>query len=120
MSPEKQTQREEAMAEYLKTAKGLFGQLRQAEDDCRACDQACMGQTHGSSVTQDSNGNYIVLDVVFNNADMPACGICTSQCSSKLWRLTAAINAARAQAQGKGVYIHELDSGRLVFGNTKD
>jgi hypothetical protein len=115
-----QRQREEALAEYLDTVRPLRRQLLETDNLCRSCWAACSGSTHGSSLTTDIFGNYVVLDVVINNADLPSCRICASDCHSKLSGLAWDYNRARERAIAKGVFRHELDTGHLVFDNVKD
>jgi hypothetical protein len=115
-----QTQREEAMAEYNETTGPLFQQVQQARSECRACSWACEGRTQGSTISTDSNGNLVVSYTSIDNSTTPACKNCVVMCYENLSNLARRINAARDTAASKGVFRHELDSGRLVFSNVKD
>jgi hypothetical protein len=115
-----QTQREEAMAEFNETAGPLYQQAQQARSECRACDYACEGRTQGSTITTNANGNWVVAFMSIDNSTTPQCKNCTAMCYENLSNLARRINAARDSAASKGVFRHELDSGRLVFSNVKD
>lgn len=115
-----QKQREEAMAEYNETVGPLFQQVQQARSECRACSYACEGRTQGSTITTDTNGNWVVSFTSIDNSTTPQCKNCVAMCYENLSNLARRINTARDSAVSKGVFRHELDSGRLVFSNVKD
>jgi hypothetical protein len=115
-----QKQREEAMTEYNETVGPLFDEMQRAQGECRACDFSCAGFTHGSTITTDTNGNWVVLDTSIDNSTTAECRNCSAMCYEKVSSIAARFNRARQVAISKGVFRHELDSGHLVFSNVKD
>jgi Pyruvate/2-oxoacid:ferredoxin oxidoreductase delta subunit len=115
-----QQQRVDALAEYKETIGPLTTQAQQVESECRACDYSCQGTTEGSALTTDTNGNWVVLNTSVQNSTTPECRNCTVLCRERLATVAGQYNLARERAIAKGVYRHELDTGRLVFGTTKN
>lgn len=113
-----QQQRVDALAEYKETIGPLTAQAQQVESECRACDYSCQGTTEGSALTTDTNGNWVVLNTSVQNSTTPECRNCTVLCRERLATVAGQYNLARERAIAKGVYRHELDTGRLVFGTS--
>lgn len=113
-----QKQREGALSEYKETVGPLGAQAQQVQSECRACDYSCEGTTQGSALTTDTNGNWVVLNTSVQNSTTPECRNCTVLCQERLASVAGQYNFARERAIAKGVYRHELDTGRLVFGKT--
>jgi hypothetical protein len=117
-SSDLQKQREDALAEYKDTVGPLSAQALQIQSECRACDYSCQGTTEGSALTTDTNGNWVILNTSVQNATTPECRSCTMLCQERLASVAGQYNLARERAIAKGVYRHELDTGRLLFGQT--